>query len=202
MIQYRDDLRALWLGLILSIGTLLMGFGMGVVFGAGEKPLRGALTELAAESIAATPGESVLSAEGRVEKAWTFLRRSHLHANGMATTALILIALTPMLGAHRRTQRMISSLLGLGSIGYASFLIVAAYRTPVMGDPVLAKESLKWLAMPSAGVYVIATCVFLGLLIRWVWSGGRRDSQRPGVVVVAKGVPARRVVRETGEAVR
>ncbi|HZW07059.1 MAG TPA: hypothetical protein VFF65_08035, partial [Phycisphaerales bacterium] len=171
MNRYREDLRALWLGLLLSMGTLLGGFGLGVVFGAFEQPLRAELTGLATESIAADPGAPSYSAESRVEKAWTFLRRSHLHANGMATTSLILIGLTPMLGAARRTQRVISSLLGMGSAGYAAFLVVAAFRTPVMGDPVIAKESLKWLAMPAAGVYIIAACLFTALLVRWALTG-------------------------------
>lgn len=199
MNRYRDDLRALWFGLLLSLLTLLAGFGMGVAFGAGEQQLRGALTDLATESVAAstqTDGPH-MSAEARVEKAWTFLRRSHLHANGMATTSLVLIGLTPLLGAHRRVQRMIASLLGLGSAGYAAFLIAAAVRTPIMGDPTLAKESMKWLAMPSAGVYVIATVVFTLLVARWALPGLRRTvAESPKVVVVAKGVPDRRAATQ------
>jgi len=191
--RYREDLRSLWFGLLLSMATLLGGFGLGVVFGAFEQPLRAELAELATESIAADPGLTSSSPETRVEKAWTFLRRSHLHANGMATTSLILIGLTPLLGAARRTQRAIASLLGLGSAGYAAFLVAAAFRTPVTGDPVMAKESLRWLAMPAAGVYIIATCLFTGLLVRWALVGaGRQHAERPKAVVVTKNLPSRR----------
>jgi hypothetical protein len=190
--RYREDLRALWFGLLLSLGTLLLGFGLGIVFGAAERPLRASLTQLAEESIATTPppdGPST-SVEARVEKAWTFLRRSHLHAGAMATTSIALISLAPLLGGHVRVRRMISSLLGLGSLGYSVFLIAAALRTPVMGDPLAAKESLRWLAMPSAGVYVIAVLVFTLLATRWVFQGaGRQNAERPKVVVTARGVP-------------
>ncbi|MFT3686075.1 MAG: hypothetical protein QM783_14340 [Phycisphaerales bacterium] len=191
MNPYREDLRSLWFGMLLCLATLLGGFGLGVIFGAGDKPLREALTETSAASIAETPGAPFPNADARVEKAWTFLRRSHLHANGMATTGIILIALTPLLGIARRSQQAIAACLGLGGAGYSVFLVVARIRTTHMGDPSLVKESLRWLAMPAAGIYAVATLVFTICVARWAITG-KNGERGQRVVVTAKGVPGGR----------
>jgi hypothetical protein len=41
----------------------------------------------------------------------------------------------------------------------------AGFRAPGLGSTGAAKESLKWLAMPSSGAFVLATVAVLGLLI-------------------------------------
>jgi hypothetical protein len=176
MNRYLDDVRALWLGLVLSLLTLLLGFGLGIAFGAGDKDLRAALNEAALGAVERAPEGP--AAEVRVDRAWTFLRRAHLHANGMATTGIVLIALTPLLGVRRPFQQMIAGSLGAGSAGYAMFLIASALRTPSIGDASAVKESLRWLAMPAAGVYVLATLAFTGLVCRWAWQPRHRRPLR------------------------
>ncbi|MND07410.1 hypothetical protein D3C83_293500 [compost metagenome] len=41
----------------------------------------------------------------------------------------------------------------------------AGFRAPALGSTGAAKESLKWLAMPSSGAFVLATVAVLFVLI-------------------------------------
>ena len=54
--------------------------------------------------------------------------------------------------------------LGAGSFGYSLYWMWAGFRAPGLGGTGLAKESLKWLAMPSSGAVVLCTGVVLGVL--------------------------------------
>lgn len=152
---YIAALRRMRIGIALSLLALLGGFVMGAVFGAADGEVRAWLTRRSAEACAAAPAGAP-SAEVRVERAWKYLQRAHLHANGMATSALVLVALVPFARARAVVEKLISAGLGAGAGGYACFLLLAAARTPRLGDPALVKESLKWIAMPAAGAYLAA----------------------------------------------
>ncbi|CAG1008958.1 hypothetical protein PHYC_03634 [Phycisphaerales bacterium] len=187
MAHYPSDLRSLWFGLVICLATLFLGFAEGVVFGAADQSVRTWLIEKAQSAVASSPDSTVPDPQARVDRAWTFFRRSHLHANGMATTGIVLIALLPLVSARRGIKQAIAGALGLGSAGYAAFLITAGLRTPGVGDTHLVKESLRWLAMPSAGMYVAATLGIIVLVCRWAW--GSRSSDGGGLpdsVVEAK----------------
>jgi hypothetical protein len=43
--------------------------------------------------------------------------------------------------------------------------MLAGFRAPALGGTGAAKESLKWLAMPSSDAFVVATVAVLVLLI-------------------------------------
>lgn len=158
-------LRAASAGLVLAVLTILLGQGMGIVFGLNEDAIKSRLKDSAAE-VGATVYQSDAAAIKAVQdKSWTYMQRAHLHAGGLGTTALSLIVLVCLLGTSRWATAAIGIALGAGGFGYSLFWMWAGFRAPALGSTGAAKESLKWLAMPSSGAFVLATIAVLGLLV-------------------------------------
>jgi hypothetical protein len=76
-----------------------------------------------------------------------------------------LILLLGLLGTSRAWTMAVGLGLGVGGFGYSVFWMWAGFRAPALGSTGAAKESLKWLAMPSSGAFVVATVTVLVLLI-------------------------------------
>jgi multisubunit Na+/H+ antiporter MnhB subunit len=53
----------------------------------------------------------------------------------------------------------------VGGLGYSLFWMWAGFRAPGLGGTAAAKESLKWLAMPTSGAFVLATAAVLVLVV-------------------------------------
>lgn len=156
------DLSHLRVGMVIAMLTLLYGFGLGGAFGAFEDSIKGSL------SASATAVKDVVysgdeAAMGKVtSKSWTYMKRAHLHANGLGTSALVLILVLGGTGASMMARRVVSGALGIGALGYSSFWMFAGMRAPSMGSTGAAKESLEWLAIPSAGLCILG---LLGVLV-------------------------------------
>ena len=168
-----SSLRAAWVGLTLAVLTILFGQGMGVVFGLNEDSIKSRLKASAAEGRETIYKRDDAAIKAVLDKSWVYMQRAHLHAGGMGTTALGLIVLVCLLGASRRVTLAISVALGAGGIGYSVFWMWAGFRAPALGGTGVAKESLKWLAMPSSGAFVLATVavlwvIFAALLSKWL----------------------------------
>ena len=95
------------------------------------------------------------------------MKRAHLHANGLGTAALaIIFVLAGIPSIASRIRGVVSAALGVGSLGYSSFWMFAARRAPSMGSTHDAKESLSWLAIPSAGLCVLGLVAVMVLFTR------------------------------------
>ena len=70
--------------------------------------------------------------------------------------------------------------LGGGALGYSVFWMWAGFIAPGLGSTGAAKESLRWLAMPSAGALMLATAGVAFLCIR-AMTGERNRRTRPKV---------------------
>jgi hypothetical protein len=152
-------------GLVLAVLTIFYGQAMGIVFGLNEAAIKNELQHSASEV-----RESVYQGDEAVmqavtAKSWSYMKRSHLHAGGMGTTAVCLIVLVCWLTPSRRLLQAVSVGLGAGGFGYSIFWMWAGFRAPRLGGTGLAKESLQWLAMPSSAVFVLATVAVLVLLL-------------------------------------
>ena len=164
-------LRPVRFGLILSILTILFGFGLGIAFGLAEDSIKDHFKARAqaAEATAYTLADgsfdqtrfSVVTAQS-----WFYIKRAHLHANGIGTAALAMCLLLSLATRTRPSFRAIAAfLLGIGALGYALFWLLAALKAPTLGSTHEAKEALKWLAMPTSGAAVTgAVLTFLFLL--------------------------------------
>jgi len=160
-----SHLRAASAGLVLAVLTLLFGQGMGIVFGLNEDAIKSRLKASAAEVRDTVYKADDAAIKAVLDKSWTYMQRAHLHAGGLGTTALSLIVLLCLLGTSRRVTAAIGVALGAGGLGYSVFWMWAGFRAPALGSTGAAKESLKWLAMPSSSAFVLATIAVLVALV-------------------------------------
>jgi hypothetical protein len=163
-----STLRAASLGLVLAVLTILYGQGMGIVFGLNEDVIKSRLKSSASEVRDSVYKGNDTAIKAVLDKSWTYMQRAHLHAGGMGTTALGLIVLLCLLGTSRRVIFALGVALGAGGFGYSVFWMWAGFRAPALGSTGAAKESLKWLAMPSSGAFVLATAAVLVVLLSTV----------------------------------
>jgi hypothetical protein len=160
------DLASVRIGIVLALLTLLLGFGLGGAFGAFEDNIKGSL-QASAEEVKATVYNGDEAAMKKItDKSWTYMKRAHLHANGLGTAALAIIFVLAGTPASSRVRGVVSTALGIGALGYASFWMFAALRAPAMGSTHDAKESLSWLAIPSAGLCILGLIAVLVLFAR------------------------------------
>lgn len=162
--SFTAGLRTASLGLALAVLTILFGQGMGIVFGLNEDVIKSRLKASASAVRDTVYKGDDAAIKAVLDKSWVYMQRAHLHAGGMGTTALALIVLVGLLDASRRWTMAVGLGLGAGGFGYSVFWMWTGFRAPALGSTGLAKESLKWLAMPSSGAFVVATITVLVLL--------------------------------------
>jgi hypothetical protein len=152
-------------GLLFAVLTLLFGFGLGIVFGLNEDAIKSRLNASAAEVRETVYRGDDAAIKTVLDKSWVYMQRAHLHAGGLGTAAIGLILVVVLLGTSPGLTRAISLGLGLGGLGYSVYWLGAGFLAPGLGGTGAAKESLKWVAMPSSGAVVIATAVVAILLV-------------------------------------
>ncbi|AMW06143.1 hypothetical protein [Gemmatimonas phototrophica] len=158
-------IRAVLPGLLLATLTLLLGFGLGVVFGLNEEAITSRLAATAAQAPPAVYHGDAAMVQSVLAKSWTYMQRSHLHAGALGTTAVALTVVVVLIGVRDTLARLVSVALGLGGLGYALFWVLAGARAPALGSTGAAKESLAWLAIPSSGLVVAGTLSVAVLLV-------------------------------------
>jgi hypothetical protein len=174
---FLSNLRTTAVGLLLAILTILFGQGMGIVFGLNEASIKSRLQADAAEVQTTIYQNDPAASKAVVDKSWSYMKRAHLHAGGMGTTAVALIIVLGLVGSGGKLSALISPALGAGGLGYSIFWMWAGFRAPGLGSTGAAKESLEWLAMPSAGGFVLATIAVLLVFIAWLRVSGRPESR-------------------------
>jgi hypothetical protein len=168
-------LRAVSLGLILSVLTILFGQGLGILFGANEDAVKGRLKSSAAAVLDSAYQGDEAAMKQVLDKSWRYMLRAHLHAGGMGTTAFAFIL---FLGLARRPGWLswgTSLALGAGGLGYSVYWMLAGFRAPGLGNTSAARDSLDWLALPSSGMFLIASLITFALVVAFACSprGGR-----------------------------
>jgi hypothetical protein len=163
-----ERIKVVRIGVLLSLLTLLFGFALGVLFGAIEGKIKGHLKkEAQAVSDTVYKGDSV-KMEKIVDKSWTYLKRAHLHANGLGAISLAVILLLMFMQAALILKKLTAIFLGLGSFGYSLFWMFAALKAPGLGSTGAAKEALSFLAIPSAGMCIIGLISVLIIVLKTV----------------------------------
>jgi hypothetical protein len=158
-------LRPVLPGLLLAVLTLLLGFALGVVFGLNEDLIKSRLSASATTSASTVYQQDPQAMKAVLDKSWTYMQRSHLHAGSLGTTAIALTVVVVLLGTGARIATTISVALGAGGLGYSLFWVWAGFRAPALGGTGAAKESLAWLAVPSAALVVASTLAVAVLLV-------------------------------------
>jgi hypothetical protein len=165
-------LRAALPGLAVAVFTVLFGFAMGGIFGLNEDVIKDRLAASAAAVTATAYNGDVTTAEPVIAKSWEYMQRAHLHGGAIGTAAIGMIVVLMLVGTAPRTMRILSLALGIGGLGYSVFWMWAGFIAPGLGSTGAAKESLRWLAMPSSGAVMLATAAVGFLCVRAAASGG------------------------------
>jgi hypothetical protein len=158
-------LRPVLAGLLFATLTLVFGFGLGILFGLNEDAIKSRLKDSATVVRESVYHGNDVAIKAVLDKSWVYMQRAHLHAGGLGATAVGLTLVVVLLGTPAAGARLISLGLGAGGLGYSVFWLWAGFRAPALGGTGAAKESLKWLAMPSSGAIVLATLAVAGLLL-------------------------------------
>lgn len=145
-------------GILLALFTILFGFGIGVVFGAAEDSMKAALTDSGKAVLDTVYQGDVAKMEGVVGKSWSYVKRAHLHAGAIGTSALATTVVLFLLGTPRRLERWSATAFGAGALLYSVFWLAAAFRAPGLGSTDLAKDSLAWIALPGSALAVLGLC--------------------------------------------
>jgi hypothetical protein len=161
-----DPIRAALPGLALALLAVLFGFAMGGVFGLNEDIIKGRLAASAAAVTTTVYHGDAAAAEPVVAKSWEYMQRAHLHGGAIGTAALGMILVMLLIGTAPRTVRILGLALGAGALGYAVFWLWAGFLAPGLGSTGAAKESLRWLAMPSAGALMLGTAAVSFICLR------------------------------------
>lgn len=161
-----ESLRAALPGLAVAVFTVLFGFTMGGLFGLNEEIIKDRLAASASAVTATVYQGDAAAAEPVLVKSWEYMQRAHLHGGAIGTAATGLILVMLLIGTRPRATRVLSLALGLGALGYSIFWMWAGFLAPGLGSTGAAKESLRWLAMPSAGAVMLATAAVTVLCVR------------------------------------
>jgi hypothetical protein len=180
------DLGPVRFGLLFGLLAILYGWGLGVAFGLNEEAFRKRFLA-DAEANRAMYVQNAGSEEGATaaikkidESAWTYFLRAHMHGGGIGSIAVGASVVLSLLSVGRGAKLVASLLLGLGAIGYPMFWMLAGLRAPGLGSTKAAKESLEWLAIPSAGGLFIGGLITFGLVATDLFLRRRATAPRTG----------------------
>ncbi len=132
-------------GLLFSLITLVYGFGLGGTFGAFEENIKNHLKNNAKEVLATAYNGDEAKMKKITDKSRVYFKRAHLHANGLGTASTVLIILVSFLPINNIIKSINAIFLGICSLGYSLFWMLAGLKAPALGSTGLAKESLAWL---------------------------------------------------------
>ena len=156
MDELGQRLRVSRWGALLALITILLGFGMGGMFGAFEDALKSDLSARAEAVRDTVYAGDEARMKTVLDKSWSYYKRAHLHGGGIGAAALgMILLLATLRRPHPMVRRAVALALGLGGLGYSAFWGLAARTAPSLGSTDAAKESLSWLGVPSAGLLLL-----------------------------------------------
>jgi len=161
-------------GLILCIVTILFSFILGGWMGGNENFFKGDFKQTIKANAVNVYANDKAKMDRAEERAWTYVKRSHMHAAGLGAIGLALLAPLPFLLKSSRIKSLIAIGYGLGGLGYSLSWLISGYRIPALGTTTAAKESMAWLAAPSIGLLVLSTTAILLLYIRWAMTAPQK----------------------------
>ncbi|MEH0154944.1 hypothetical protein V6R21_12435 [Limibacter armeniacum] len=150
-----NKLKEVRIGILMSMLTILFGFGMGGVFGAMEDDLKGYLKSEGKAALTEQYQGDEAKMNAVVSKSWAYFKRAHLHGGAIGAASLAVIAVLAFLSVASIYRAICAACLGLGGFGYSIFWLLSGMRAPGLGGTGAAKESLSWLAQPSAAMLLL-----------------------------------------------
>ncbi len=160
-------------GIIFALLTILIGFGLGGIFGAAEDSVISYLKESTEPVFESVYKGSIKKRNAIVNKSWTYLQRAHLHGGAIGTTALSCILLLALSGRAGLVEKITATAFGTGALLYTVFWLLAALKAPVLGNTGEAKEALNIIAIPGAVLCLLGLFGTLFLVIKNVIFGSK-----------------------------
>ena len=154
-------------GIVLCVTTILFSFVLGAWMGANENFFRNDFKKMVNANAAKVYGNDRMRMFRAEERAWTYVKRAHMHAAGVGPIGLVLLLPLPLLRISARIQSAIAMVYGLGAVLYPLSWLIAGYSIPVLGTTEAAKAAIAWLSEPAVGSLVLSSAVMLALYIRW-----------------------------------
>lgn len=163
------SIKALAPGAFLALLSIAFGFVLGGAFGAAEDSIKGHLRSSADAVFETVYGGDASKRDAVVSKSWTYLKRAHLHGGAIGAAAVASIALLGLFGRIGRLERATSLAFGAGALVYASFWLAAGLKAPALGSTGDAKEALRILAIPGAGLCLLGIAGTLFSIVgQWI----------------------------------
>jgi len=158
--------NAVFFGVILSVGAILLGFGMGAIFGCAEDEIKNGI-ERSASSVLETVYKSDAAAKDAVvKKSWDYFKRAHMHWGAIGSANLSCIIILILLCRQSFSVKAVAVLLGFGALIYPVYWLLAGIYAPSMGSTGAAKKMLEWLGMPSSAACLLGVVGTFFCLIR------------------------------------
>ena len=164
--ELSSRLRPVKLGMLFSLLAILFGFGLGGAFGLYEDGIKGHL-KAEAEAVKdtvykggeaadeASKAKVAASMKKITDKSWVYVKRAHMHGGAIGAVGLAVCLMLALLTTCGILKFLSATTLGVGSLGYSVFWLLAALRAPGLGSTSAAKESLTWLAQPTAALCLV-----------------------------------------------
>ena len=153
------------LGLFISLIVILFGFSLGGIFGLYEDSIKESLNKKASSVLETVYQNNEDTLDHIVDKSWEYMKLSHTHAMGLGPIALVLIILLSFMEARPVLKYLTSMMLALGALGYSLFWMLAAFKAPITGNTEITKESLSYIAKPSAGLCLIGIIILIMIVL-------------------------------------
>ena len=142
-------------GACLALLTMLLGFLLGVSFGAKESSIMAHLDKSGTAALQSVYNGDNAAKDMVVKKSWVYLKRAHLHGGAIGAGALGAILILILLCRLNLIAKLSALALGSGALIYSLFWLFAGLTSPELGSTEAAKESLSFIAIPGAGLVVL-----------------------------------------------
>lgn len=155
MLKLSDSLSQIRIGLVLGLLTVLFGFGLGAIFGIAEDGIKAGMKKDAQAVFQEKYQNDEEKVSKTIDKSWVYIKRAHLHANGIGTTALVLMIILSALSVRFQHKQVIAIFLGLGGLLYSLFWLLAGLNAPAMGGTSAAKAHFEYVAIVGSGLALL-----------------------------------------------
>ena len=157
-----EEIKTVKIGLFLVMLTLIVGIGLGVVFGLTEDSVKSYI----AQGIAAHPA---VHDEQSSSKIWRYAQRAHFHSTGIAAFSIGLLLLIMHSSLGNRLQSVAAVLVGLGGLyplSWFTMFILAPSIGRGAAHHHIVTEMFTYIGVGSllAGIAILCANLFLGML--------------------------------------
>lgn len=162
----REVPKLVTVGICLALTSILFGFGLGGAFGAVEDSIKKQLDASGTSVLETAYRGDPAAKDAVVKKSFEYLIRAHLHGGAIGTAALTATLLLILLCRLDLAAQLSSASFGAGALVYSVFWLAAGFSAPGLGSTGAAKESLKFLAVPGAGLSILGLCGTIFCVVR------------------------------------